>query len=111
MNDFDKTHLEQKLTLEEAIRFENRIGFGAPYDRVKRYIGKTRKEAIDLVINELENYQDNFEWPNWKDNYIPTSFIEQGLERSKRSCRIMKHHSISVNNPTVAVLHSYYFEL
>ena len=88
LNDFDKTHLEQKLTLEEAIRFENRIGFGAPYDRVKRYIGKTRKEAIDLVINELENYQDNFEWPNWKDNYIPTSFIEQGLERSKRSCRI-----------------------
>ena len=88
LNDFDKTHLEQKLTIEEAIRFENRIGFGAPYDRVKRYIGKTRKEAIDLVINELENYQDNFEWPNWKDNYIPTSFIEQGLERSKRSCRI-----------------------
>ena len=88
LNDFDKTHLEQKLTLEEAIRFENRIGFGAPYDRVKRYIGKTRKEAIDLVINELENYQDNFEWPNWKDNYIPTSFIEQGLERSKRDCRI-----------------------
>ena len=88
LNDFDKTHLEQKLTIEEAIRFENRIGFGAPYDRVQRYIGKTRKEAIDLVINELENYQDNFEWPNWKDNYIPTSFIEQGLERSKRSCRI-----------------------
>ena len=87
LNDFDKTHLEQKLTLEEAIRFENRIGFGAPYDRVKRYIGKTRKEAIDLVINELENYQDNFEWPSWKDNYIPTSFIEQGLKRSKRDCR------------------------
>ena len=88
LNNIDKTHLEQKLTLEEAIRFENRIGIGAPYDRVKRYIGKTRKEAINLVINELENYQDNFEWPNWKDNYIPTSFIEQGLERSKRSCRI-----------------------
>ena len=88
LNNIDKTHLEQKLTLEEAIRFENRIGIGAPYDRVKRYIGKTRKEAIDLVINELENYQDNFEWPNWKDNYIPTSFIEQGLERSKRDCRI-----------------------
>ena len=88
MNNFDKTHLEQKLTLEEAIRFENRIGIGAPYDRVKRYIGKTRKEAIDLVINELENYKDNFEWPSWKDNYIPTSFIEQGLKRSKRDCRI-----------------------
>ena len=88
LNNIDKTHLEQKLTLEEAIRFENRIGIGAPYDRVKRYIGKTRKEAIDLVINELENYKDNFEWPNWKDNYIPTSFIEQGLKRSKRDCRI-----------------------
>ena len=55
LNDFDKTHLEQKLTLEEAIRFENRIGIGAPYNRVKRYVGKTRKEAIALVISELEN--------------------------------------------------------
>lgn len=88
LNNFDKIHLDQKITLEEAIRFENRIGIGAPYDRVKRYVGKTRKEAISLVIKELENYKDKFEWPGWKDNYIPTSFIEQGLERSKRDCRI-----------------------
>ena len=64
LNNFDKTHLEQKLTLEEATRFENRIGIGAPYYRVKRYVGKTRKEAIELVISELENYKDNFEWPS-----------------------------------------------
>ena len=63
LNNFDKTHLNQKLTIEEAIRFENRIGIGAPYDRVKRYVGKTRKEVINLVIKELENYKDKFEWP------------------------------------------------
>ena len=88
LNNFDKTHLNQMLTIEEAIRFENRIGIGAPYERVKRYVGKTRKEVINLVIKELENYKDKFEWPGWKDNYIPTSFIEEGLERSKRDCRI-----------------------
>ena len=42
LNNID-THLEQKLTLEEAIRFENRIGIGAPYDRVKRYMAKLEK--------------------------------------------------------------------
>ena len=84
----DLTHLNKKMTLTEAIRFENRIGIGAPYKRVKRYIGKTRKEAINLVVQELEFFQDEFEWPDWKENYIPTSFIEDGLYRSKRDCGI-----------------------
>ena len=82
------SHLDKKITLKEAVRFENRIGIGAPYNRVKRYIGKTRKEAIKIVVQELENYQDDFHWPDWKNNYTPTTFIEDGLRRNKRDCRV-----------------------
>ena len=46
LNKLNFSHLDKKITLKEAIRFENRIGIGAPYNRVKRYLGKTRKEAI-----------------------------------------------------------------
>ena len=88
LNKLDLLHLDKKITLKEAIRFENRIGIGAPYKRVKRYIGKTRREAIEIIIQELEGYKDNFDWPDWKDNYTPTTFIEDGLRRNKRNCRI-----------------------
>ena len=88
LNKLDLSHLDKKITLKEAVRFENRIGIGAPYNRVKRYIGKTRRDAIEIVIQELENYKDNFDWPDWKDNYIPTSFIEDGLRRNQRDCGI-----------------------
>ena len=82
------SHLDKKITLREAVRFENRIGIGAPYNRVKRYIGKTRKEVIKIAVQELENYQDDFDWPDWKNKYIPTTFIEDGLRRNKRDCRV-----------------------
>ena len=82
------SHLDKKITLKEAVRFENRIGIGAPYNRVKRYIGKTRKEVIKIVVQELENYEDDFDWPDWKNKYIPTTFIEDGLRRNKRDCRV-----------------------
>jgi len=64
LNKIDFSHLDKKITLNEAIRFENRIGIGAPSNRVKRYLGKTRKEVIKIVIQELENYKDNFNWPD-----------------------------------------------
>jgi len=86
-NNLDLSHLEQTMSIADAIRLENRIGIGAPYKRVKRYIGKTRKEAIRLVVQELESYQDKFKWPNWSKNYIPTQFINDGLERSKINCQ------------------------
>ena len=80
------SHLDKKITLREAVRFENRIGIGAPHNRVKRYIGKTRKEVIKIAVQELENYKDDFDWPVWKNKYIPTTFIEDGLRRNKRDC-------------------------
>ena len=45
LNNFDKTHLEQKLTLEEAIRFENRIGIGAPYDQSQKIYRQNQKRG------------------------------------------------------------------
>ena len=41
----DFSHLQIKLSITDAIRFENRIGIGAPYKRVERYIGMTRKDG------------------------------------------------------------------
>ena len=82
------SHLDKKITLREAVRFENRIGIGAPHNRVKRYIGKTRKEVIKIAVQELENYQDDFDWPDWKNKYTPTTFIEDGLRRNKRDCKV-----------------------
>tara|TARA_Y100001968_G_C19441586_1_gene762854 strand:- start:794 stop:3619 length:2826 start_codon:yes stop_codon:yes gene_type:complete len=82
----DFSHLNAKISLVDAIRFENRIGIGTPLNRVKKYLGLSRKEAVDLVVQELKSYQDKFEWPDWFNNYIPTQFIQNGLDRSNIKC-------------------------
>ena len=35
-------HLKEIMTFQDAVRFEQRVGIGAPISRVKRYIGLTR---------------------------------------------------------------------
>ena len=47
----DNVNLDLVMTLEDAARFENRIGIGAPSKRVTRYVGKPRREAITLVVS------------------------------------------------------------
>mgnify|MGYP000955401983 CR=1 FL=1 len=52
------------ITKKEAIRLERRIGIGAPVDRIKLHIGKTRRQAInDIILNlnmvVLTGEQDN----------------------------------------------------
>ena len=86
LNKIDLVHLDKKISIAEAIRFENRIGIGAPYDRIKRYIGVTRKDAIKLIVKELKQYSDDFDWPNWSDSYIPTQFFQNGFDRNKIYC-------------------------
>ena len=71
----DDSHLDEVMTKKDAIRFEKRIGFGSPVDRVVRYIGLTRREAIDLVIDELKNYEDDFDWPEWTEGSVPIGFL------------------------------------
>ena len=82
----DKVDLDLIMTLEDAARFERRIGIGAPSKRVNRYVGKTRREAIQLVVSELENYQDHFLWPDWVNNITPTSFFTRAKEMNKIFC-------------------------
>ena len=82
----DAADFDQIMTFEEAARFESRIGIGAPLKRVNRYIGKTRGEAIDLVVSELENYQDEFLWPDWVNNVTPISFFERAKKSNRFSC-------------------------
>ena len=77
----DVADLDQIMTFEDAARFESRIGIGAPLKRVNRYIGKPRRDAINLVVSELENYQDEFLWPDWVNNVTPISFFERAKKR------------------------------
>ena len=82
----DNVNLDLVMTLEDAARFESRIGIGAPLKRVNRYVGKTRREAIKLVVSELENYQNDFLWPDWVNNVTPISFFERAKKRNRFYC-------------------------
>ena len=72
LNEFLKEdHLDTVISKQEAVWFENRIGFGAPNERVERYIGKTRREAIDLIIAELKGHRDQYVAPGWVTGRLP----------------------------------------
>jgi len=75
--DTDDSYLDVKMDLASAVWFENRIGYGAPKDRVDRYVGMTRREAVDLVVQELKDYQDPFELPSWFYEMKPLGRILQ----------------------------------
>jgi len=63
--DTNDSYLNVEMDLASAVWFENRIGYGAPKDRIDRYVGMTRRDAIELVVQELKDYQDPFELPSW----------------------------------------------
>ena len=86
LSDFDSSHLNLKLSKFDAIRFERRIGIGAPLDRVSQWIGLTRRQAIEKSISELEAHSDNFKMPLWFSEMTPLSFMEDGLRRERHSC-------------------------
>ena len=86
LTSFDDNHLTKVINKREAIRFERRIGYGAPQIRVRLHINKTRKQAVDDVITNLKEYKDYIEWPLWTEKAIPTSFMEQALRAQKISC-------------------------
>ena len=85
LSDFDSSHLNLKLSKFDAIRFERRIGIGAPLDRVAQWVGLTRQQAIERAISELENHSDGFKMPSWFKNMTPISFMEEGLKRERHS--------------------------
>ena len=65
---YDDSHINQVKTTNEAIRLERRVGIGVPIDRIKLHIGKTRREAINDIISDLDKYQENIIWPKWTSN-------------------------------------------
>ena len=93
LSDFDSSHLNLKLSKFDAIRFERRIGIGAPLERVTQWIGLTRRQAIEKTISELEKYSDPIHLPRWVDEVIPVSFIENGLSANDHSCDIPQYRN------------------
>ena len=73
-------HLDIVLDERAAIRFENRIGIGAPEHRVKRYVGKTRREAIQIVVKELYQHSDLFTDPPWLEELLPLGIKDEVLQ-------------------------------
>ena len=86
LKSFDDSHLDIIITKKEAIRLERRIGIGVPIDRIKLHIGKTRREAINDIISDLNKYQDNTIWPKWTEDAIPTSFMDRGIKSHRINC-------------------------
>ena len=94
---FDDGHLEEVMNLKDAIRFENRVGIGAPVDRFMRYVGMTRREAIALVVKELRAHQDPFEISDWYHNGGRFGFYTANRSPNQ-TCKTKTHRaSLEVN--------------
>lgn len=54
VEELDLSHLERVMDWEEAAHLERRIGLGTPLNRTQRYVGMTRRQAVDLIISEMD---------------------------------------------------------
>ena len=104
--EISKEHLKKNITFKDAVHLERRIGIGAPVERVQRYIGMTRKEAIDLIIDELINSPDNFNLPSWVENTTPINFMEGGFRGLLRP-----QYQIVIDNQKNSLTASWYSQL
>ena len=95
--EFNSSHLNLKLSKFDAVRFERRIGIGAPLSRVSQWVGLTRRQAIEKTISQLKTHADNFKMPFWVSEMTPVSFMEDGLRRGRHSCGT-KYYRNSLEN-------------
>ena len=51
----DHSHLSVVIDTADAIHLERRVGIGSPKYRVDRLIGKTRAEAIEIILQDLSS--------------------------------------------------------
>ena len=100
--DTDDSFLDVEMDFASAVWFENRIGYGAPKDRVDRYVGMTRREAVALVVKELKDYQDPFELPSWFYEMKPLGYILQ--TREGRACDTT-HLKVSLKQAWLSALY------
>jgi hypothetical protein len=62
----DDSHLSATLDLADAIHLERRVGIGSPKYRVDRLVGRSRAEAIDIVLADLDSpHRVISESPEW----------------------------------------------
>ncbi len=62
----DDSHLSVVMDTADAIHLERRVGIGSPKYRVERLIGKTRAEAIEMILEDLASDRRIFgELPAW----------------------------------------------
>ena len=71
INEAKYDHLDEIIDKKSAVRLENRIGIGAPEHRVIRYVGKTRREAIQIIVKELIEHEDTYKQPMWVSDLAP----------------------------------------
>ena len=88
----DDAHLDEVIDLKSAIRFENRIGIGAPLKRILRYVGMTRRDAIKLVVAELQAHEDPFEINDWYLNGGRFGFYS-AMRSPTHTCKTKQHRA------------------
>ena len=79
----DRSHLSVIMDTAAAIHLERRVGIGSPKYRVDRLIGKTRAEAIEIIIGDLaSDRRISGDLPAWLSDPSITF-----LDNSWRYCR------------------------
>ena len=62
----DQSHLSVVMDASDAIHLERRVGVGSPKYRVDRLIGRTRAEAIEMILGDLaSDSRISGELPAW----------------------------------------------
>ena len=62
----DHSHLSVVMDIADAIHLERRVGIGSPKYRVDRLTGKTRAEAIEIILGDLaSDRRISGELPAW----------------------------------------------
>ena len=84
--EIDKSHLQKLITFNDAVHLERRIGIGAPANRVNRYIGLTRTQAIDIIMDELLHSKDEYSQPSWFESSTPINFMKSGFRGNHKNC-------------------------
>lgn len=82
----DLSHLEKVIDWDEASHLERRIGLGTPLERTQRYVGMTRQNAIDIIIQEFEQ-PAQYRTPPWTQQ-VSLNHLLDPMRKGSHSCAI-----------------------
>ena len=80
----DSTHLDKKLNIVDAVHFLNRTGFGAELNALEALIGKTRRNAITEVIQNIKKVSQTPP-PLWVTSRAPPHWGKNDLPPKERN--------------------------